>query len=103
MKWKIPLTTIIDGTAYELAVDSIVFNRHWVIVVDDSQAKQKILPEPLRIHFSLDKKMISYEPINMVNRKVAPYIAEDLLKHQREHSAASQFGSPVQSEPFTSL
>ncbi|CZR70122.1 uncharacterized protein PAC_20023 [Phialocephala subalpina] len=27
---------------------------------------------------------------------------KDLLKHEREHSGASHFGSPVQSEPFTS-
>lgn len=82
MKWKIPLSIIIDGQEYSLAVESLVEKNQWVIKVKDL-SRIKALPEPLTIHFSLEKEMISYEPITRVNRQVAPYIAEDLSKHQR--------------------
>lgn len=82
MKWKIPLSTTIDGKAYELTVESAVANNQWVITLQNS-TKEKILPEPLKIYFSLDKQVISYEPITSINRKVALYVTEDLIKFSR--------------------
>jgi len=82
MKWKVPLSTVIDGQEHQLQVESAVKNNQWVITVEEA-AKDKLLTEPLKIHFSLEKKLISYEPITSVNRKVAPYIADDLIKFSR--------------------
>lgn len=81
MKWKVPLSTVIDGQEHQLQVESAVRNNQWVITIEDG--KRTFLAEPLKIHFSLEKKLISYEPITSVNRKVAPYIADDLIKFSR--------------------